>query len=136
MRRRGDLDTARVRAASPSGNRVPPAQAPPPRVGRVRSRLPVPHDGREGVLRVTVRAVGAQDLLVVGAWLIGTSVGLAAAGKGWQVAITDQDPRRAEIAAAMGAGTAVTGAPPAAALALVAVPPAEVATVALGLLDR
>jgi prephenate dehydrogenase len=77
-----------------------------------------------------------SDLLVVGAGLIGTSVGLAAAAAGWQVAITDSDPRRAEVAAAMGAGTAVAGPLPAAGLAVVAVPPAEVARVALDLLGR
>jgi len=70
----------------------------------------------------------------VGAGLIGTSIGLAAAAEGWQVAITDRDPQRAEVAAAMGAGVAVAGSVTAATLALVAVPPAEVAKVALEML--
>ena len=65
------------------------------------------------------------DLLVVGAGLIGTSIGLAARAAGWRVALVDADPGRASLAAQMGAGDAVAGVVPAR-LAVAAVPPALV----------
>lgn len=77
------------------------------------------------------------DLLVVGAGLIGTSVGLAATAAGWDVVISDVDPDRVSVAAAMGAGrpvTAAAGTGSGAALALVAVPPALVGQTCVQLL--
>src|SRR3954453_14699007 len=69
------------------------------------------------------------DLLIIGAGLIGTSVGLAATAAGWSVRLLDADPDRPRLAASLGAGTA---APPAGdnddapGLELVAVPPAVI----------
>src|SRR4051794_28467119 len=70
-----------------------------------------------------------RELLIIGAGLIGTSVGLAATAAGWSVRLLDADPDRARLAASLGAGTA---APPAGdnddapGLVLVAVPPAVI----------
>lgn len=72
-----------------------------------------------------------RDLLVVGAGLIGTSIGLAATAAGWSVQLTDADPDRARYAASLGAGTAVQLSPDKGAdaptLVVVAVPPASIA---------
>lgn len=76
------------------------------------------------------------DLLVVGAGLIGTSVALAAAAAGRDVVIADDDPRRADVAAAMGAGRRVAAPYPAARLVVVAVPPSAVGAVAARLLQE
>jgi len=68
------------------------------------------------------------DLLIIGAGLIGTSVGLAATAAGWSVRLADSEPERARLAASRGAGTAVdlpaTEADRAVRLVLAAVPPA------------
>src|SRR5947209_7830998 len=67
----------------------------------------------------------AQDLLVVGAGLIGTSIGLAATAAGWAVRLVDEDADRAQFAASLGAGTNVGAgvADPPPGLVVVAVPP-------------
>jgi prephenate dehydrogenase len=67
-------------------------------------------------------------LQIVGAGLLGTSVGLALAGRPWQVWIHDTDPRAERVAADLGAGKAgwCEGAPE---LILLAVPPSAVALV-------
>lgn len=71
-----------------------------------------------------------HDLLVVGAGLIGTSVGLAATAAGWSVQLIDADPDRARYAASLGAGTAVEdpldGGANEPALVVVAVPPGSI----------
>lgn len=69
---------------------------------------------------------GAGDLLIVGAGLIGTSIGLAATAAGRQVWLSDRNPQTARLAQSLGAGTVSErpGAP--VALVVVAVPPAAV----------
>jgi prephenate dehydrogenase len=52
-------------------------------------------------------ATRSGNLLIVGAGLIGTSIGLAAGAAGWTVRLTDTDPARARFAASLGAGEAV-----------------------------
>jgi prephenate dehydrogenase len=68
-----------------------------------------------------------RTAVVIGTGLIGTSAALALAGRGIAVHLVDHDPERARTAAALGAGT---DDPPAdrVDLAIVAVPPAHVAT--------
>jgi prephenate dehydrogenase len=69
-----------------------------------------------------------ERLLIVGAGLIGTSVGLAATAAGYRVSIDDQHGERRATAVAVGAG-ALRGAGDDFDLALVAVPPRAVAAV-------
>lgn len=76
----------------------------------------------------------AFDLLIVGAGLIGTSIGLAARHSGLRVALLDTDPARASLAARMGAGDVVAGPTPAR-LAVAAVPPAQVGRTCVQLLE-
>ncbi|MFF3327212.1 prephenate dehydrogenase [Streptomyces sp. NPDC002889] len=68
-----------------------------------------------------------RTAVVIGTGLIGTSAALALAGRGVAVHLVDHDPARARTAAALGAGT---DEPPEGRvdLAVVAVPPAHVAT--------
>ncbi|AVZ72213.1 prephenate dehydrogenase [Streptomyces lunaelactis] len=68
-----------------------------------------------------------RTAVVIGTGLIGTSAALALAGRGVAVHLVDHDPERARTAAALGAGT---DEPPEGRvdLAIVAVPPAYVAT--------
>jgi prephenate dehydrogenase len=67
-------------------------------------------------------------LQIVGAGLLGTSVGLALASSEWQVWITDSDQLAERLAADLGAGEAgwITGSPD---LVLLAVPPDAIAAV-------
>ncbi|MEU0374557.1 prephenate dehydrogenase [Streptomyces sp. NPDC006283] len=68
-----------------------------------------------------------RSALVIGTGLIGTSAALALAGRGVAVHLADHDPERARTAAALGAGTEEQ--PEGRVdLAVVAVPPAHVAT--------
>ncbi|GLY02194.1 prephenate dehydrogenase [Actinoplanes sp. NBRC 101535] len=69
-----------------------------------------------------------RSLLVIGTGLIGTSVALAARRRGVEVFLADRDVAAARIAEALGAGRAEPPGGPVD-LALVAVPPAQVATV-------
>ncbi|MFF3248452.1 prephenate dehydrogenase [Streptomyces sp. NPDC002870] len=68
-----------------------------------------------------------RSAVVIGTGLIGTSAALSLAGRGVVVHLVDHDPERARTAAALGAGT---DEPPEGRvdLAIVAVPPAHVAT--------
>ncbi|GAA2933253.1 prephenate dehydrogenase [Streptomyces enissocaesilis] len=68
-----------------------------------------------------------RTALVIGTGLIGTSAALALAGRGVTVHLTDHDPAQARTAAALGAGTDEAPEGPVD-LAVVAVPPAHVAT--------
>ncbi|MBB1259573.1 prephenate dehydrogenase [Streptomyces alkaliterrae] len=69
-----------------------------------------------------------RSVVVVGAGLIGTSVGLALTARGVTTHLLDRDPRVARAAAALGAGR--TGRPRRPAdLAVLAVPPGQVARV-------
>jgi prephenate dehydrogenase len=68
-----------------------------------------------------------RTALVIGTGLIGTSAALVLAGRGVTVHLTDHDPSRARTAAALGAGTDELPAGPVD-LAIIAVPPAHVAT--------
>ncbi|MFF8847806.1 prephenate dehydrogenase [Streptomyces sp. NPDC015127] len=68
-----------------------------------------------------------RTALVIGTGLIGTSAALALAGRGVQVHLVDHDAAQARTAAALGAGTDEPPEGPVD-LAVVAVPPAHVAT--------
>ncbi len=68
-------------------------------------------------------------LLVVGSGLIGTSIALAAQAAGYQVWLDDSDPERLSMAVSIGAGARMTPGAGRFDLAVVAVPPASVATV-------
>ncbi|RDG35742.1 prephenate dehydrogenase [Streptomyces corynorhini] len=68
-----------------------------------------------------------RTALVIGAGLMGTSAALALAGRGVTVHLRDHDPTRSRTAAALGAGTDEAPEGPVD-LAIVAVPPAHVAT--------
>jgi prephenate dehydrogenase len=67
--------------------------------------------------------------LVVGSGLMGTSVALALRGRGVAVHLDDRDRATLELAVALGAGELRTRATPRVDLAVIAVPPASVATV-------
>jgi prephenate dehydrogenase len=70
--------------------------------------------------------VSGRTLLVVGAGLVGTSVGLGASAAGWTVWLRDDDERAVRDGVSRGAGTALpAGAEPS--LVLVAVPPRRTA---------
>lgn len=72
-------------------------------------------------------AEAPRRVLVVGTGLIGTSVGLALSGRGFEVWLDDAEPRRVRLAAELGAGRPrPTGGR--ADHAVIAVPPARVAT--------
>src|SRR5215469_7313088 len=73
-----------------------------------------------------------RSAVVIGTGLIGTSIALALREQGVTVALADHDPAAAQLAADIGAGTVLSGAPttqaPAPAdLAVLAVPPAAAA---------
>lgn len=69
-----------------------------------------------------------RTAVVIGTGLVGTSAALALAGRGIRVHLVDHDPQSARTAAALGAGT--DEAPEERVdLAIIAVPPAHVATV-------
>ncbi|MFL6156873.1 MAG: prephenate dehydrogenase, partial [Marmoricola sp.] len=71
---------------------------------------------------------------VIGAGLLGTSIGLAASRKGIQVWLSDHNPEHVRTAVSLGAGTPapVDGVPQ---LVVVAVPPVHIAEVAVGALE-
>ena len=74
-----------------------------------------------------------ERVYVVGAGLIGTSIGLAASAAGAQVWLTDADPGRARLAQSLGAGTAGTP-PDQVDVAIAAVAPAATGAVVAELL--
>lgn len=96
-------------------------------------------DGLPGVDRDL--PVAGRRLHVVGAGLIGTSVGLAAALAGWTVTFEDRDPAQAEhaqarlAAATGGPAPAVVSPPSRADLVCVAVPPAATSAEVLRALE-
>src|SRR3954447_2856948 len=65
-------------------------------------------------------------LLVVGAGLVGTSLGLAAAAAGAEVLLTDRDRRRVDVAVSVGAGRAAAEQEGAVDLLVIAAPPSAV----------
>ncbi|MEU2674074.1 prephenate dehydrogenase [Streptomyces sp. NPDC007164] len=69
-----------------------------------------------------------RTAVVIGTGLVGTSAALALAGRGIRVHLVDHDPRSARTAAALGAGTDEEP-EERVDLAIIAVPPAHVATV-------
>ncbi|NLU69067.1 prephenate dehydrogenase [Streptomyces sp. HNM0574] len=69
-----------------------------------------------------------RTALVIGTGLIGTSAALALTARGVRVHLRDHDPEQARTAAALGAGTTQEPAEPVD-LAVVAVPPAHIASV-------
>jgi prephenate dehydrogenase len=71
---------------------------------------------------------------VVGTGLIGTSVGLAARAAGYQVFLADSDATRVELAESVGAGRAQPAEFAGVDLAVVAVPPAAIASTVDGLI--
>ena len=68
-----------------------------------------------------------RTAVVIGAGLIGTSIGLALRERGWSVSLADNDRTAAQLAADMGAGTVHAG-EGVADIAVLAVPPVAVAT--------
>jgi len=77
---------------------------------------------------LTPEPAGPGRVLVVGAGLIGTSVALALAGRGVDVRLDDVDPARVRLAAELGAGRAYDPGDDRFDHAVLAVPPAQVAT--------
>ncbi|MFN3865248.1 MAG: prephenate dehydrogenase [Demequina sp.] len=71
---------------------------------------------------------------VIGAGLIGASIGIGLTAEGWTVTIEDADAATQALAHAIGAGSAPDGSAPE--LVIVAVPPAMAATVVAGALER
>ncbi|KQT94758.1 prephenate dehydrogenase [Marmoricola sp. Leaf446] len=88
----------------------------------------------EATRRSLVAAVGGP-VHVVGAGLLGTSVGLAARRAGLEVWLSDTSPEHVRTATGLGAGTPVPD-EGAAALTVVAVPPDHVAEVVRDALER
>ena len=78
----------------------------------------------------------AGDLLIVGAGLIGASIGLAATAGGRRVWLRDRDPQTAGFAQSLGAGTAADPPPASVALVVVAVPPAAVGATCIDALSE
>ncbi len=92
------------------------------------SRADIRHVYLRGAAALRTDLPQLTSALVVGAGLIGTSVGLALRQAGWTVHLSDADPARVALAADMGAGTAQ--APPGLVeVAVVAVPPRHTAAV-------
>jgi prephenate dehydrogenase len=67
--------------------------------------------------------------VVVGAGLVGASIGHALTGAGWRVHLVDAVPSHAMVAAGLGAGTAEPAEPSEVGLVVVAVPPRTIADV-------
>ena len=67
--------------------------------------------------------------VVIGAGLVGASIGHALTGAGWRVHLVDAVPSHAVVAAGLGAGTAERADPPEVGLVVVAVPPRAIADV-------
>jgi prephenate dehydrogenase len=78
---------------------------------------------------------GAGRLLVLGAGLIGTSIGLAATAAGWRVWIDDPDTDRLRLATDIGAGEPRGPSAGRFDLALVAAPPGAIGSVVAGLIS-
>ncbi|RYZ28916.1 MAG: prephenate dehydrogenase, partial [Propionibacteriaceae bacterium] len=70
---------------------------------------------------------GPPVTVVVGAGLVGASIGHALTGAGWRVHLVDAVPSHAVVAAGLGAGTAEPADPAAVGLVVVAVPPRAIA---------
>ena len=77
----------------------------------------------------------ASGVLIVGAGLIGTSIGLALTRAGRRVWLIDQDAETARFAESLGAGTAARPEPAEVGVVVVAVPPAAVAAACIGALE-
>ncbi len=67
--------------------------------------------------------------VIVGAGLVGASIGHALTGAGWPVHLVDAVPSHAVVAAGLGAGTAAPAVPDQVGLVVVAVPPRAIADV-------
>lgn len=72
---------------------------------------------------------GPPVTVVVGAGLVGASIGHALTGAGWRVHLVDAVPSHAVVAAGLGAGTAEPADPAEVGLVVVAVPPRAIADV-------
>lgn len=70
-----------------------------------------------------MNAASDREAVVVGAGLIGTSIGLALTAAGWRVHLRDQVSSHARVAAGLGAGTSDEAPGGSVALVVVAVPP-------------
>ena len=81
----------------------------------------------------TTGSEGLRSALIVGTGLMGTSVALALRAVGVEVQLRDRDPAAADLASALGAGAVRTSDSPSVDLAVIAVPPASVATTVAGL---
>lgn len=75
-------------------------------------------------------------VVVIGAGLVGASIGMALVSGGHQVHLRDQVSSHAKVAASLGAGTTDKAAPGDVGLAIVAVPPSALAKAILGALER
>ncbi|GAB2577575.1 prephenate dehydrogenase [Microlunatus antarcticus] len=72
---------------------------------------------------------GPPVTVIVGAGLVGASIGHALSGVGWRVHLVDAVPSHAAVAAGLGAGTAEPADPAEVGLVVVAVPPRAIADV-------
>lgn len=77
-----------------------------------------------------------QAVVVIGAGLVGASIGMTLVGKGYRVHLRDRVSSHAKVAAELGAGTTEKAVPGEVGLVVVAVPPAAIASTVLGALDR
>jgi prephenate dehydrogenase len=75
------------------------------------------------------RGAGPPVTVVVGAGLVGASIGHALTGVGWRVHLVDAVPSHAAVAAGLGAGTVERPVPADVGLVVVAVPPRAIADV-------
>lgn len=75
-------------------------------------------------------------VVVIGAGLVGASIGMALVDAGYRVHLRDQVSSHAKVAASLGAGTTEKAAPGEVGLAIVAVPPSSLAKAILGALER
>jgi len=73
--------------------------------------------------------LGPPVTVVVGAGLVGASIGHALTGAGWRVHLVDDVPSHAVVAAGLGAGSASPADPAEVGLVVVAVPPRAIADV-------
>jgi prephenate dehydrogenase len=77
-----------------------------------------------------------ECVVVIGAGLVGASIGMALVGKGHDVHLRDRVSSHARVAAGLGAGTTEKAAPEEVDLVVVAVPPGAIVSAVLGALER
>jgi len=77
-----------------------------------------------------------ESVVVIGAGLVGASIGMALVARGHRVHLRDRVSSHARVAAGLGAGTTEKAVPHEVVLVVVAVPPAAIASAVLGALER